>query len=47
MKHFYTLFIVALACMSAYAQEIKVSGSVKDAQTGEDLIGVSIVEDGT
>lgn len=44
-----SLFLaLSLACMGAYAQEkISVSGSVTDAGTGEPLIAVGVVQQGT
>ena len=39
------LFLLSALCMSA--QGLKVTGSVVDMQTGDPLIGVSIVEKGT
>ena len=47
MKKLITLFICALAMVGTYAQTVKVSGTVRDAKTGEELIGVSVLETGT
>ena len=45
-RKFVLLFVFALAfCFSALAQQGKVSGVVKDAESGETLIGVSIYEE--
>lgn len=41
-----SLFVVVLASQPLYAQGFTVKGSVKDAKTGEALIGVSIVVKG-
>lgn len=47
MRRLITLFICAMAMTGAYAQTVKVSGTVRDAKTGEELIGVSVLETGT
>lgn len=47
MRKLITLFICAMAMTGAYAQTVKVSGTVRDAKTGEELIGVSVLETGT
>lgn len=47
-KRVYSLCILLLACVTIFAQQTKnVTGVVKDAATGETLIGVSIIEQGT
>lgn len=46
-KHLF-LIILFFACIHAYAQQTKnISGTVFDSNTGETLIGVSVVETGT
>ena len=46
-KHLF-LIILFFACIHAYAQQTKnISGTVYDSNTGETLIGVSVVETGT
>lgn len=46
-KHLF-LIILLFACINAFAQQTKnISGTVYDSNTGETLIGVSIVETGT
>ncbi len=47
MKQFITLLFCSLVCVSIQAQTQKVSGTVRDAKTGEELIGVSVLEVGT
>ena len=47
MKKIYFLLVALFVSMSLLAQNRKVSGTVVDAQTGEPLIGVSILEVGT
>ena len=47
MKQFITLLFCSLICVSIQAQTQKVSGTVRDAKTGEELIGVSVLEVGT
>lgn len=47
MKKLLSLCMFVLVSLSLFAQEIKVTGNVRDAQTGEELIGVSVVEAGT
>ena len=41
------IFALMLPAISAYSQNISVKGTVKDAQTGEALIGVNVVIKGT
>jgi TonB-linked SusC/RagA family outer membrane protein len=41
------IFALILPAISAYSQNISVKGTVKDAQTGEALIGVNVVIKGT
>ena len=47
MRKIITLSLCLFAAISLFAQAQKVSGSVIDAKTGEALIGVSILEEGT
>lgn len=47
MKKVFSLLFVLFACACAYAQGVKVTGTILDDQTGETLIGVSILEVGT
>ncbi|MCQ2334897.1 MAG: TonB-dependent receptor [Paludibacteraceae bacterium] len=47
MKKILSLLIFALIFTCAYAQELRVQGTVQDAATGETLIGVSVLEKGT
>ena len=47
MRKFITLSMCLLAALTVFAQAQKVTGSVVDAKTGEALIGVSILEEGT
>ncbi len=47
MKKLLSLFLLALMAVSLYAQDLKVSGTVVDSETGETLIGVSVIEKGT
>ena len=47
MRRFYLLLMFCATALTLFAQEQKVSGTVVDGATGEPLIGVSIVEDGT
>ena len=44
MKKFITLLFCAAVGLSVHAQTKTVSGSVRDAKTGEELIGVSVLE---
>lgn len=47
-KHLFSLLCLLLTCTYLWAQETKkITGTVSDAATGEALIGVSIVEEGT
>ncbi len=47
-KHVFSLTLLLFVCISTFAQQTKkISGSVYDSNTGETLIGVSIVEPGT
>ncbi len=47
MRKIIPLFLCLFAAVSLFAETQKVSGSVIDAKTGEALIGVSILEEGT
>ena len=49
MRKIYFLFCMMSVILSpvAMAQQLKVSGHVQDASTGEELIGVSVLEAGT
>ncbi|MBQ8101129.1 MAG: carboxypeptidase-like regulatory domain-containing protein [Paludibacteraceae bacterium] len=47
MRKLFTLFVSVLAALTLHAQELRVSGTVLDADNGEALIGVSVVEKGT
>ena len=47
MRKIITLSLCLFAAVSLFAETQKVSGSVIDAKTGEALIGVSILEEGT
>lgn len=42
-----SLFLLLLAAVTVCAQDFKVSGTVVDKTSGEPLIGVSVIEDGT
>ena len=44
MKKIITLLFCVAVGLSVHAQTKKVSGSVRDAKTGEELIGVSVLE---
>lgn len=47
-KHLFSLAILLFACINAFAQQTKnISGTVYDSNTGEALIGVSVLETGT
>lgn len=46
MKHFLTCILLTLMSISLWAQN-KVTGTIKDEATGEELIGVSVLEKGT
>lgn len=47
-KHLLSLVLILFACMNAFAQQTKnISGTVYDNNTGETLIGVSVLEPGT
>ena len=41
-----TVMLMAL-CMTAWAQTLKISGTVQDGDNGEPLIGVSVLEEGS
>ena len=43
MRKLFTLFVSVLAALTLQAQELRVSGTVLDADNGEALIGVSVV----
>lgn len=47
MKKFFLSLVLALMAVSLFAQAKKVTGTVLDADNGEPLIGVSVVEKGT
>lgn len=47
MKNFLSLLLIAFATTTALSQEIKISGTVTDANTGVPLAGVNVVEKGT
>ena len=47
MKRFIPFVLCLFAAGSLFAQAQKVTGSVRDAKTGEELIGVSVLEVGT
>lgn len=47
MKKLLPLFLFALYSLVVVAQDFKVSGTVVDSETGETLIGVSVIEKGT
>ena len=47
MRKIITLFLCLMATAALFAEAQKVTGSVMDAKTGEMLIGVSILEEGT
>lgn len=47
MKKLLPLFLFALSSLVVVAQDFKVSGTVVDSETGETLIGVSVIEKGT
>lgn len=46
-KSYFGLFFFILSTYSAYAQTADLSGYVKDARTGEPLIGVAVTLEGT
>ena len=49
-RHLMHILLSALLCvgtLTAYAQNVKVSGQLVDAETGEPLIGASVVVEGT
>ena len=45
--HFFLVIVLSVMGLSAYAQTITVRGQVIDAETGEPLIGASVMVDGT
>ncbi|WP_044209637.1 TonB-dependent receptor [Flammeovirga sp. OC4] len=47
MKHYFISFALILLSISAFAQKGIVKGNVKDADTGEDVIGASVSLEGT
>ena len=47
MKKPLSLFLLALVSSVVMAQDFKTSGTIVDAETGETLIGVSVIEKGT
>ena len=47
MRKIFTLLLLVLSSVIVLAQTQKVSGSVMDSKTGEALIGVSVLEEGT
>ena len=47
MRKFIPFVLCLFAAGSVFAQAQKVTGSVRDAKTGEELIGVSVLETGT
>lgn len=47
MKKLLSVFLLALMTITVAAQNMKVSGTVLDSETGETLIGVSVIEKGT
>lgn len=47
MKKLFTLFFCLLTSVVMFAQAQKVTGAVVDAETGEPLIGVTVMELGT
>ena len=47
MRRFIPFVLCLLAAGSLFAEAQKVTGSVRDAKTGEELIGVSVLEAGT
>lgn len=47
MKRVFTLLFLFLCTLKVYGQEMTVAGTVTDAETGEALIGASILEKGT
>ena len=47
MRAFIAVFAMFVISISANAQQISVSGTVKDAKTGEAILGASILEKGT
>ena len=47
MRKFIPFVLCLFAAGSLFAQAQKVTGSVRDAKTGEELIGVSVLETGT
>ncbi|NME68113.1 TonB-dependent receptor [Flammeovirga aprica] len=47
MKHYFISFALILLSLSAFAQKGIVKGNVKDADTGEDVIGASVSLQGT
>ncbi len=47
MKIKFLSFCLFLSTLAGYAQTVSVSGSVRDAETGETLIGVNVVVKGT
>lgn len=47
MKKILSFFILLFACAFMWAQDLKITGNVQDAQNADPLIGVSILEVGT
>ena len=45
--HFLLSALLCVGSLAAYAQNVKVRGQLVDAETGEPLIGASVVVEGT
>ncbi|MEL7222621.1 MAG: carboxypeptidase-like regulatory domain-containing protein, partial [Bacteroidota bacterium] len=46
MRYFYVLALLVCFAMGLYGQTITVMGTVRDAETNEPLVGVSILQQG-
>lgn len=44
MKHIFLSFLLCILTLSSYAQKVTLSGTVKDGESGEALIGVNIFD---
>ena len=47
LMHFLLSALLCVGSLAAYAQNVKVRGQLVDAETGEPLIGASVVVEGT
>lgn len=47
LRLFFIIFLISLGSQKVHAQDLKVSGQLTDAETGEPLIGATILERGT